>query len=97
MKIWIKKLSRIELELKYEMCLDHIGAITEESRIEREELKELRHAMTVLSEGLGILTSIATVAKPCEYETIFRDYAPYKNLRAAYFPKAKKNNAMPSR
>lgn len=87
---WIKKLSREELELKYEMCLERIETLDEESIRDGEELAKLRQAMTLISEGLGVLDSMATIARPSEHETLFKDYAPFNNIMAAYFPKQKK-------
>lgn len=87
---WITKLSRAELELKYEMCLERIETLDEEAQIADAELARLRTAMTLISEGLSVLDSMATVARPSEYETLFKDYAPFNNIMAAYFPKVKK-------
>lgn len=87
---WIKNLPRAELELKYEMCLDRIETLDEEARVDGEELAKLRQAITLISEGLGVLDGLATVARPSEYEIIFKDYAPFANIMAKYFPKPKK-------
>lgn len=88
---WIKKLSREELELKYEMCIERIETLDEEALRDGEELAKLRQAMTLISEGLGVLDSMATVARPSEHETLFKDYAPFNNIMASYFPKQKKS------
>lgn len=87
---WIKKLPRAELELKYEMCLERIKTLDEEARYDAEELYRLKQAMILLNEGLNVLGSIASVARPSEYETLFKDCAPFNNIMAAYFPKVKK-------
>jgi len=87
---WIKTLNREELELKYEMCLDHIELLDEEAKTDNAELARLRGAMSLIADGLGVLDNMATVARPNEYESLFQDYAPFSNIWASHYPELKK-------
>ncbi|SEQ37143.1 hypothetical protein [Giesbergeria anulus] len=79
-----------ELKLRWEMCLEKIEE--QESEIDRlvGELKRTLSALTLISEGLTVLDIMATVARPSEFEILFKDYAPFSNIMATYFPKPKK-------
>lgn len=72
------------------MCLEKIE--DQESEIEEltRELSRTQSALILMSEGLNVLGTMATVARPSEFPILFRDYAPFKNIMAAYFPKPKK-------
>jgi len=91
---WIKTLTREELELKYEMCLNHIENLGEEAKIANAELARLRGAMSLIADGLGVLDSMATVARPSEYESLFQDYAPFNNIWASHYPELKKEREL---
>ena len=82
-----------ELKIKWEMCLERIEEQADEIEVLERELNRAQSALTLLSEGLHVLGSIATVARPSEYETLFRDFAPFNNIMAMYFPKKKKSEA----
>ena len=64
--VWIQKLLREELELRYEMCIEHIETLYKEASMYKEELARLRSTMTLIEKGLGVLDSMATVARPSE-------------------------------
>lgn len=83
-------ITREELQIKWEMCLEKIEEQEGEIEVLTRELERTRSALTLISEGLGVLDQMATVARPSEFETLFRDYAPFNNIMAAYFPKVKK-------
>ena len=79
------------LKLKWEMCLEKIEEQGGEILVLERELKRTQAALKLIDDGLHILNSISMVNKPSEYETLFKDYAPFNNIMAAYFPKQKKN------
>ena len=72
------------------MCLDKIEEQESEIEVLTRELTRTQAALTLISEGLSVLDTMASVARPSEFETLFKDYAPFKNIMAAYFPKQKK-------
>jgi hypothetical protein len=88
--VWIKKLSREELELKYELCLERLQNLEDEAQVTDRELADSRKAIVLIGEGLGVLTTMAMVARTDEHETLFKDYAPFNNIMAQYFPKPKR-------
>lgn len=77
------------LKLKWEMCLERITEQDEEIETLERELKRSQSALTLIAEGLHVLHVMGTVAKPSEFETLFKDYAPFHNIMDAYFPKSK--------
>ena len=79
-----------ELKLRWQLCLEKIEEQEGEIEVLERELNRAQSALTLISEGLNVLGSMATVARPAEFETLFRDYAPFKNIMNAYFPKQKK-------
>lgn len=79
-----------ELKLRWVMCLDKIEEQESEIEVLTRELTRTQAALTLVSEGLSVLDTMASVARPSEFETLFKDYAPFKNIMAAYFPKQKK-------
>ena len=79
-----------ELKLRWELCLEKIEEQEGEIEVLERELARAQSALTLISEGLSVLGSMATVARPSEFETLFRDYAPFNNIMAEYFPKQKK-------
>ena len=85
------KMSYKELYLKWEMCLEKIEEQEEEIKSLIIQRERDQAALKLISAGLGVLDCMATVAKPSEFETLFKDYAPFNNIMAAYFPKQKKN------
>lgn len=72
------------------MCLDKIEEQESEIEVLTRELARTQAALTLISEGLGVLDIMASVARPSEFETLFKDYAPFKNIMAVHFPKQKK-------
>ena len=79
-----------ELKLRWVMCLDKIEEQESEIEVLTRELTRTQAALTLISEGLSVLDTMASVARPSEFETLCKDYAPFKNIMAAYFPKQKK-------
>lgn len=84
------KMSYNELYLKWEMCLEKIEEQEEEIKSLIIQRERDQAALKLISAGLGVLDCMATVAKPSEYESLCKDYAPFNNIMAAYFPKQKK-------
>ena len=79
-----------ELQLKWEMCLEKIEEQEQEIEDLTRELTRTQSALILISEGLNVLGTMATVARPSEFPILFRDYAPFNNIMAMYFPKPKK-------
>lgn len=78
------------LKIKYEMLLEAFEQSQERCELLQNEVDRLRLATKVISDGIGILQTIAWDAKPQEYEILCKDYAPFKNLMDFYFGKPKK-------
>jgi len=79
-----------ELKLKWEMCLEKIDEQEGEIVVLERELNRTQSALTLISEGLNVLHTMGTMARPSEFEILFKDYAPFNNIMAHYFPKEKK-------
>ena len=79
-----------ELNLKWEMCLEKIEEQEEEIKSLIIQRERDQAALKLISAGLSVLDCMATGAKPSEFETLFKDYAPFNNIMAAYFQKQKK-------
>ncbi len=79
-----------ELEIRYEMLKEAFEDEHDENMRLQAEVDRSRIALKVISDGLSILSTIAWDAKASEFESLFKDYAPFKNIMAAYFPKGKK-------
>lgn len=79
-----------ELKLKWEMCLEKIEEQEGEIKVLERELNRAQSALTLISEGLNVLHTMGTIARPLEFEILFKDYAPFNNIMAHYFPKEKK-------
>ena len=84
------KISYKELYLKWEMCLEKIEEQEDEIKSLLNQRERDQAALKLISAGLGVLDCMATVAKPAEFETLFKDYTPFNNIMAAFFPKQKK-------
>lgn len=83
------KMTYKELYIKWEMCLEKIEEQEEEIKSLIIQRERDQSALKLISAGLGVLDGMATVAKPSEFEVLFKDYMPFKNIMAAYFPKKK--------
>jgi hypothetical protein len=74
------KMPRELLEVKYEQYRDAFSELEEENEVLRLELERALPALNLISEGLSVLATIAIDARPNEFETLCKDYAPFKNL-----------------
>ena len=72
------------------MCLEKIEEQEGEIKALERELNRAQSALTLISEGLNVLHTMGTMARPSEFEILFKDYAPFNNIMAHYFPKGKK-------
>lgn len=79
-----------ELQIRLLDAWEAIESLEERVELAESEVMARRNAAVLLAAGLDKLSALATDAKPQEYETIFRDYAPWTNLCAHFFPKEKK-------
>lgn len=86
----VKAMTREELEMRLFDSWEAIERLEEAEDDLMREVKERRAAAVLLAAGLDKLSALATDAKPQEYEIIFRDYAPWQNLCAHFFPKEKR-------
>ena len=70
----VDKMSYKELYLKWEMCLEKIEEQEEEIKSLIIQRERDQAALKLISAGLGVLDCMATVAKPSEFETLFKDF-----------------------
>ena len=67
--------------MKKEMLIESLEEERAENIRLQAEVDRARLALRTISDGLSILACVAWDAKITEFEFLFKDYAPFKNLK----------------
>ena len=80
-----REMTREELQLNWELCLERIAQQDETILQLESEVLQQRAAITVMREGLDRLKTIAHGTLPLDYSQVFaKDFAPFRNIVGFY-------------